>query len=94
MSIYNGEPFYLDKDLTADDRVRFLILRRAQSDGRTHTCIDTDVVFIVGDDGTYGCDTGCEYYRLTAKLVCEHFPEGIEYEYGDFGMLHDLLESL
>lgn len=94
MSIYNDEPIYHDLDLTADERVRIYVLREAQSHPRTHTCPDTDVSFIEGDDGTYGCDTGCEYWRLTARLTCEHFPEGFEFEYGQFGMLNDLLEAL
>lgn len=94
MSIYNDEPYYHDVDLTADDRVSRFVLSRAVSDSRTHTCIDTKVSFLEGDDGTYGCDTGCEYLRLTAKLTCKHFPEGIEYEYGDFGMLYNLFPHL
>lgn len=46
-----------------------------------------------GTDGTYGCDTGCEYVRLTATFSCPHGEE-YEYEYGTFGELSWILEDI
>lgn len=46
-----------------------------------------------GYDGTYGCDTGCEYLRLECEASCPH-GEREEYEYGDFGELSYLLEDI
>ena len=44
-------------------------------------------------DSTYGCDTGCEYVRLAAVIYCQD-GMSIDYEYGDFGDLADILEDM
>lgn len=44
-------------------------------------------------NGTYGCDTGCDYYTLTATISCPH-GETRDYEYGDFGEISYLIEEL
>ena len=44
-------------------------------------------------DSTYGCDTGCEYVRLEAVVFCYH-GVSVEYEYGDFGDLADMLGDM
>ena len=56
------------------------------------TCPSTCVVDLDARNGTYGCDTGCEYYRLEATLHCDH--EETDFEFGDFGELADLIEDL
>jgi hypothetical protein len=46
-----------------------------------------------GQDGSYGCDTGCEYVTLEATLTCGHGWE-YEFEYGEFGSMWSLLDDL
>jgi hypothetical protein len=41
-------------------------------------------------NGTYGCDTGCDYTRFEAVIACDH-GRRYEFEYGEFGMLSDIL---
>lgn len=43
--------------------------------------------------GTYGCDTGCDYTRFEAVVACDHGLQ-YEFEYGEFGMLGDIIEGL
>ena len=45
------------------------------------------------EDGSYGCDTGCEFVRFTALITCDHGQEFC-YEYGTFGDLAMLIEDL
>lgn len=84
----------------ADERVNRLILRRyrAQADGverprHIHRCPEVYVADGDAEDGTYGCDTGCEYVRLEATLRCPHGEED-QIHWGDFGQLADLLDEL
>lgn len=44
-------------------------------------------------NGTYGCDTGCDYTRFTAVIACDH-GQRHEFEYGEFGTLSDILWEL
>lgn len=44
-------------------------------------------------NGTYGCDTGCDYTRFTATIACGH-DQQIEFGYGEFGRLGDILVGL
>jgi hypothetical protein len=44
-------------------------------------------------DGTYGCDTGCDYVRYEATVVCPHgFSD--EVEIGDFGELTYIVQDI
>jgi hypothetical protein len=56
-------------------------------------CPDARAAHIEGEDGTYGCGTGCEYARLTAQISCPHGHQ-VEHEYGEFGEIGDLLEDI
>lgn len=56
-------------------------------------CDEVTITHPVGEDGVYGCDTGCSYYRLSANLTCPH-GESEEYEYGDFGEIGDIIAEL
>lgn len=51
------------------------------------------VVDAQGEDGTYGCDTGCEYVRFTATITCPH-GERVEHEFGEFGELAWILDDM
>lgn len=44
-------------------------------------------------NGTYGCETGCEYALLEAVMICD---DGIsaDYEYGTFGDIADILADI
>lgn len=57
------------------------------------TCADARAAHIEGENSTYGCDTGCEYVRLTAQISCPH-GHRVEHEYGDFGEIGDLMEEI
>lgn len=89
LTVYDWET-----DLKADEKVNLYILKLTKEDRNVHTCEETTVIHLVGSDGEYGCDTGCEYARLEAYLVCPHNPEGIKFEYGEFGNLNDILEDI
>jgi hypothetical protein len=55
-------------------------------------CPGTTVTHVQGGEGSYGCDTGCEYVRLEARVSCPHHRE--DYKYGEFGDLADLLGEI
>lgn len=43
--------------------------------------------------GFYGCETGCDYSRFTATIVCG-CGRSVDYEYGEFGELADIIADL
>jgi hypothetical protein len=55
-------------------------------------CPDVTVGYS-GYGGGYGCDTGCEYIRLEARISCPH-GHSDEFEYGDFGEISYLIEDI
>ena len=65
----------------------------SESAAHLASCPDVHVVDQEATDGSYGCDTGCEYARLEADLVCSHGMRE-EYEYGAFGELADMLQEI
>ena len=86
----------------ADELVGRFILRdfregieRSSSDEERHLaeCAEAAATHIEGENGFYGCDTGCEYATLTAKLTCPHGYE-VEHEYGEFGEIADILHDI
>lgn len=86
----------------ADELVAAYILRvyreRHEMNDGTHTthlagCAEASVTNPDTQDGTYGCETGCDYYTLTATIACPHGMKE-DYEYGDFGMIAFLLKDL
>lgn len=80
---------------TADEKLIALILDqyRGQHPG-SHLahCDGTRVLHPEGDDGQYGCDTGCDYFNLEATLECPH--ESERWTYGDFGQIAWLIEDM
>lgn len=82
----------------ADAKVAEWILAEFKSGagtpGEKHlaACPDTTVTHIQGEDGYYGCETGCEYARLEARISCPHHSE--DYTYGEFGDLADLINEI
>lgn len=86
----------------ANRLVKSFILRQFSEDcaserhpGIQHllVCPSTFVQETDGHDGIAGCDTGCEYYRLTSTLSCEHRVV-VEYEYGEYGSMSYLVDKL
>lgn len=43
-------------------------------------------------NGSYGCDTGCDYARFEAVITCPH-GEREQFEWGDFGEIGRILEE-
>jgi hypothetical protein len=89
-------------ELTADELVTRFILRdfrenvgRLSPAAEMHLaeCPDATAKHVDGSDGTYGCDTGCEYAQLEAEITCPHGFEG-EHTYGDFGEIADMLDDI
>ncbi len=76
--------------LVADWNVR---LYRTDGDNQhLRECADTSAS-VEGGDGTYGCDTGCEYVRLKAVITCRH-RECDTLHYADFGDMASIIYDL
>lgn len=56
-------------------------------------CPEAHVLDGDGEDGAYGCTTGCEYWRITAVVTCPHGAR-FEHHVGDFGDLEGLIVEL
>lgn len=67
--------------------------QRRQSD-HLRECDSLRVVSFEGSDGSYGCDTGCEYLRIEGRVACDHVPDGAEFTVGEFGELDYWLQDL
>jgi hypothetical protein len=52
-------------------------------------CPKVNVRFEDAYDGDYGCDTGCEYYRVAGVIYCPHVEGSFSFDYGDFGQMMD-----
>lgn len=87
---------------TADEKVSRFILRDFRSNvGRGSTndeqhladCGETVAAHVEAEDGYYGCETGCEYARLLARIECPHV-QAVDYEYGEFGEVADMLADI
>jgi hypothetical protein len=81
---------------TADQLLRSYVLRKfkdAQPVGHhLRNCEEVTVEF-EAHEGSYGCDTGCEYVRFEARVVCPHGAP-VAYEFGEFGDLPGVIEDL
>ena len=77
---------YLDSEPAMPDQ-------RRTSPHHLRGCATLRVVSFEGSDGTYGCDTGCEYLRIEGRAACDHF-EGVEFTVGEFGELEYWLKGL
>lgn len=75
--------------------VRGWVLREFRDDttGHLSTCPLASLEEYDADDGSYGCDTGCEYVRVSATAVCPH-GEREEWQHGEFGELSMVIEDL
>ena len=87
--------------MDADELVARYILREYRREktnsygGTPHLaeCPEATVEHPQAEDGEYGCETGCEYVRMTATIRCPH-GESSNYEYGEFGQLAYIIEDL
>lgn len=61
---------------------------------RSHvaTCPTLKILDLEAADGSYGCETGCDYYTLSAMIGCDH--ETVKFTADGFGMVYDLINSL
>lgn len=58
-------------------------------------CPELAVADLDARDGSYGCDTGCEYLQLQASLTCPHAAHSaVAFTYGEFGDMAGLIEEL
>lgn len=56
-------------------------------------CPDITTDDAEGSDGSYGCDTGCDYRRFEATITCPH-GERDAFEWGEFGTIASIIEDL
>lgn len=82
----------------ADDLVNRYVLRWFREESMGHLphlreCPDLTVTNADARDGSYGCETGCDYVRFEAVITCPH-GEREEVEWGQFGELASILEDL
>lgn len=80
-----------------DERVNAYVLSLFREDrppdDHLTSCPDAHAVDSDMFNGTYGCETGCEYARLEAVVTCPHgFKE--DFEYGMFGEVSDLIDDM
>jgi hypothetical protein len=80
---------------SSDALLRSYVLRRYREERSTHlaSCPSTRVTEFDASDGSYGCDTGCEYVRLEATIACVH-GAAEEFTWGTFGELAYLIEDV
>jgi hypothetical protein len=87
---------YESRTRRADDLLRRFALREYRADGaNAHLtdCPDAAVAELDSQDGSYGCETGCDYLTLTVTVTCSH-DETEEFSYGEFGDLARIIEAL
>ena len=80
----------------ADQLLAKYILRKhryKRPTGHLAECDQVTVEHPQGEDGFYGCETGCEYVTLSATLRCTH-GQSEHVDYGDFGTLNDIIEEM
>jgi hypothetical protein len=84
----------------ANDRVARYILAQFKNEPGNEAaaqhlahCESVRVIDPDASNGTYGCDTGCDYTTFEAVIACDHGQQ-IDYEYGEFGLLSDILWDL
>lgn len=92
--------------MDADERLNRLVLHMFRNDhgdenligGADHAdhlrdCPDAQAVDATGEDGPYGCDTGCEYVTLEAVIRCPHGREA-RFAYSTFGDMAGLFDDM
>lgn len=82
--------------MTPDELLIAVIVAKARENADSQhlrQCPELMVTQADGSDGSYGCDTGCDYARLEARLSCPH-GETEWYFYGEFGDLASLIEDM
>ncbi|WP_433364128.1 hypothetical protein [Streptosporangium sp. CA-115845] len=82
----------------ADERVARFILATYRKPGEADNehlaaCPEAHVEDPDAYNGTYGCDTGCDYARFEAIIACPH-GERADFNWGDFGDVASILEEL
>lgn len=79
----------------ADRLLSAYVLRQYRDEYKGHLagCTEASVLEFDSRDGSYGCDTGCEYLSLQARIGCPH-EDPVYYEYGEFGDIAFLVEQL
>lgn len=68
-------------------------VRLSRSGHHLIECPSAKLTILDAYDGSYECETGCDFYRVETEVRCEH---GVadEYTYGDFGEFSFLEELL
>lgn len=74
-----------------DEQLDAWLWEKASADG-VICCNSATVQAIDAYDGSYGCETGCEYARLEAVVTCDVHGKK-DWEYGTFGDLASLLDE-
>ena len=82
--------------MSVDEKVTAWVImaaRKKAEDAHLRECPDLSASQPEAENGSYGCDTGCEYARLGADLSCPH-GHSEAFTYGDFGDLAEIIEEL
>lgn len=85
----------MDADATLNEYIRRMIVSGEdpldwsldQESRHLEQCPEIVVTAGEGHDGVYGCDTGCEYLRIEAKVTCPHVGVSATFEYSGFNSM-------
>lgn len=90
---YIWEDEFDDLSARANKAIADYVLKQYKSLGYYQTnkehlkkCDEAVIELKTATDGSYGCDTGCEYFRIESVISCPH-GETDNYEHGEFGMM-------
>ncbi len=74
---------------------RFVLRTYREEGDNAHlkACTDISATDTEGRDGSYGCNTGCDYVTFEATITCPHGERG-DFEWGDFGSMDTIIEEL
>lgn len=67
--------------------------RRGGENEHLRACESLVTESINGYDGSYGCDTGCEYARIEITVSCTH-GQREDFSVGEFGELADMIDEI
>jgi hypothetical protein len=88
---------YYEPSDPIDQQVGAYVLGEYRSGGSNdhlRTCPDARLANLDGGDGSYGCDTGCEYVEFTVDVMCPHGESVVGWQWGSFNTIADMIEEM